>query len=125
MYSSPCFDSPTVAATGNGNDISDDPTTTPKQGPIFNIPSSDDALGGAGGAGVYAEIALFPTVAGGHDQYAECVMPAAYKAVLDWFEEVERADSAKGSSEGYANPRMDVAEEIRREREGEVVETTW
>ena len=40
-------------------------------------------------------IQLCEIVSGGEAEYAECVFPVAYKAVLDWFEEVAAVEREK------------------------------
>lgn len=58
-------------------------------------------------------------------EYAECVLPVASSAVLDWFELVARVDTARakdaeggeGGRGGYANPLMEISEVVLQEYE--------
>ncbi len=67
-----------------------------------------------------ANISLFPCLSGGTSEYAECVMPCAYREILDWFEAVARG-SGGIEGEEYANEVLEVPEEVLKEMEEEIL----
>ena len=79
-----------------------------------------DAIMGELDETAVAEAGLFlcPWVSGGRQKYDECVLPAVYERVLDWFEVVEE----KGGAGKYENGILDISEEVvRAKRERRVL----
>jgi len=74
----------------------------------------------------HRQIYCQPHVASGEDMYRECVLPAAYMTVLDWFEEVAAGGGGAG---GYENPEMEIPREVledaKREMEIALEESGW
>ncbi|KAI9656976.1 MAG: hypothetical protein M1831_004524 [Alyxoria varia] len=63
-----------------------------------------------------AGLFLCPRVSAGPEKHDECVVPAAYESILDWFEEVkEKGGAGLGSVTGgknYKNEMLEVSEEV-------------
>jgi len=98
--------------TTSTNGITDGITTT-----TITIPEPADSE---------ANISLFPCLSGGTSEYAECVLPCAYREILDWFEAVARGSGSGSSSGGiqgkeYANEVLEVLEAVLKEMEEEIL----
>lgn len=87
---------------------------TNDDGTVFVIP--DEAAAGGDDAVVQEnrQIHLQPKVASGAQYYDECVFPSAFRAVVDWFEEVARG------GEGYENEELEIPKEVREDEAREI-----